>query len=117
VGDRWHATASADALSCPRRTTVRRALSSARDVPHARLHSVSPPLLAGDARTPIPHDSLGGAQVPFFEFLNDRRGADVQDAGGVTNPTGIHGHRNDLLFDVWGLTGIGIIKQKGAPWA
>jgi hypothetical protein len=39
----------------------------------------------------------------------------VQDAGGVTNPTGIHGHRNDLLFDVWGLTGIGIIEQKGAP--
>jgi hypothetical protein len=55
--------------------------------------------------------------VPFFEFLNDRRGADVQDAGGVANPTSIHGHRNDLLFDVRGLTGIGIITQKRATWA
>ena len=39
----------------------------------------------------------------------------MQHAGRVTNPAGIHGHINDLLFHVLGLARIGIVKQEGAP--
>ena len=44
--------------------------------------------------------------MPFFEFLDDGGGTDVQHAGGVTNPAGIHGCINDLLCDGWELTEI-----------
>src|SRR5262245_31326364 len=66
---------------------------------------------------PTRHDSPGGAWVPFFEFLDDRGGADMQDARGVTNPAGIHGPINNLIFDVLRLAGIGIVKEKRAPLA
>jgi hypothetical protein len=36
---------------------------------------------------------------------------------GITNPAGIHGHIHNLRFDVWRLTGIGILQQKGASLA
>ena len=68
---------------------------------------------------PRAHDSPGAGLVPFFEFLDHRGGTDVQHAGRVTNPTGIHGHLDSLLFDILGLAGIGIVQQKGATsiWA
>src|SRR5262245_63797729 len=36
---------------------------------------------------------------------------------GVTNPAGIHGPINNLIFDVLRLAGIGIVKEKRAPLA
>ena len=41
-----------------------------------------------------------------FEFLDDRGGTDLQHACGVTNPTRIHRHLDDLLLDLRRLTGI-----------
>src|SRR5687768_5743206 len=70
-GDRWRATASADWLSCPHRTTFRRALSSAHGVFPTRPRGISPPPRARDAHTPTRYGSPGASQVPFFEFLND----------------------------------------------
>src|SRR5262245_17049792 len=92
------------------RTTFRQALNSIHGADQARPHGISPPPRARDARTPTRHDSPGGAQVPFFEFLDDRGGANMQDARGVTNPAGIHSHINNLIFDALGLAGIGMVK-------
>jgi hypothetical protein len=66
---------------------------------------------------PIRHDSPGGSQVTFFEFLDDRGGADMQDARSVTNPAGIHCHVDDRLFHLSGVTGVGLSQQEGAPFA
>src|SRR6266404_9497155 len=41
----------------------------------------------------------------------------MQDAGGVANTTGIHGHVDDLLLHLRRLADIGIIQQKRAPTA
>jgi hypothetical protein len=51
--------------------------------------------------------------VPFFEFLNDCGGADVQHARGIANATGIHRHIDDLLLDRRRLTGVGVLQQQG----
>jgi hypothetical protein len=37
----------------------------------------------------------------------------MQDAGGVANPAGIHGHIDDLLLDLRRVTGVTILQQKG----
>ena len=50
----------------------------------------------------------------FFSFRHHRVGADVQHPGGVTNPTGIHRHLDDLLFDRRRLACIGIVQQECA---
>ena len=34
----------------------------------------------------------------FFEFGHDGVGTDVQDAGSIANPTGLHRHVDDLLL-------------------
>ena len=36
----------------------------------------------------------------------------MQDAGGVANTTGIHGHVDDLLFDLQRLTWVAIVEQE-----
>src|SRR5688572_17327650 len=41
----------------------------------------------------------------------------MQDAGGVTNTAGIHGHIDDLLLHLRGLADIGVIQQKRTPTA
>ena len=52
--------------------------------------------------------------MPFFEFCHDGVGTDVQDACGVPNPTGIHGHLNNLLLHRWRLPWVAIVQQKRA---
>src|SRR5262250_643216 len=37
----------------------------------------------------------------------------MQDTGGITNPTGIHGHGDDLLFDLRRLPWVAIVQEKG----
>ncbi len=37
----------------------------------------------------------------------------MQHACSITNATGIHGHIDDLLFDLRRLTGVAILQQKG----
>jgi hypothetical protein len=37
----------------------------------------------------------------------------VQDPRGIAEPTGIHGHLDDLLFDRRRLTRVAIVQQKG----
>src|SRR5712692_1553918 len=41
----------------------------------------------------------------------------MQDAGGVANTTGIHGHVDDLLLHLRRLADISIVQQKRAPTA
>src|SRR5262249_46483144 len=41
----------------------------------------------------------------------------MQDAGGVANTTGIHGHVDDLLLHLKRLADISIVQQKRAPTA
>src|SRR5918911_4770717 len=41
----------------------------------------------------------------------------MQDAGSVANPTGIHGHVDDLLLHLRRLADISIVQQKRAPTA
>jgi hypothetical protein len=36
----------------------------------------------------------------------------MQHACGIANPTGVHGHINDLLLDLRRLTGVGIFQEK-----
>jgi hypothetical protein len=52
--------------------------------------------------------------VPFFSFCHDGGGTDGQDAGGGANPTGMHGHVDDLLFDFRRLPRVALVQQKGA---
>jgi hypothetical protein len=49
----------------------------------------------------------------FFEFFNDRVSTDVQDTCGVANPTGVHRHLDDLVFDRRRLPWIAIVQQEG----
>ena len=37
----------------------------------------------------------------------------MQDTGGITNATGIHGHGDDLLFDLRRLPWVAIVQEKG----
>jgi hypothetical protein len=62
-------------------------------------------------------DSPGAAQAPFFEFVEDGGGADVQYTGRVPNPAGIHSHLDHLILYVLGLARVGVVQQKGAPLA
>jgi hypothetical protein len=39
----------------------------------------------------------------------------VQDACGIANATGVHGHLDDLLFHRRKLAGIGIVQEKRTP--
>ena len=39
----------------------------------------------------------------------------MQNAGSITNATGIHRHLDNLLFDLRRLACIAIVQQKGAP--
>src|SRR5919202_3718235 len=55
--------------------------------------------------------------TPFFEFLDNRGGADMQDARGVTHPAGMHRHVNGLSLHPNGVTGVGVSQQEGAPSA
>src|SRR5215510_5567903 len=114
-GDRWRARASAGWLSCPHRTTSHRALSSIHGVFPTRPHGIFPPPHARDAQRLAWHGSPGASQVPFFEFLDDGGGTDVQHSRRIANPTGVHGHVDDLLLHFKRLTGIGICQQKGSP--
>ncbi len=51
--------------------------------------------------------------MPFFEFLNNCGGADVQYARGIAHTTGVHRPIDDLLLDLRRLTGVSILQQKG----
>jgi hypothetical protein len=51
--------------------------------------------------------------VPFFSFRHDRVRTEVQDARGVADPTGLHGHLDDLWFDRRRLPRGALVQQKG----
>jgi hypothetical protein len=38
----------------------------------------------------------------------------MQDTSRTANPTGVHRHVDDLLFDLGGVTGVGVIHKEGA---
>jgi hypothetical protein len=38
--------------------------------------------------------------MPFFEFLDDRGGADMQHTRSIPNATGVHGHINNIWWDI-----------------
>lgn len=46
--------------------------------------------------------------MPVFEFFHDRRRAHVQHPRRIANAARIHGHIDDLLFDMRGLARVGI---------
>jgi hypothetical protein len=48
----------------------------------------------------------------FFSFLDDRAGADVQHPRRIANPTGVHGHVDDLALRIRLLVLVGIFKQE-----
>src|SRR5262245_66272684 len=60
-----------------------------------------------------PDDSPAATPALFFQFVDDGGGTDVQDAGGVADPAGIHGHVDDLLLHRRGLACVGIGEEKG----
>src|SRR5712691_6773796 len=51
----------------------------------------------------------------FFSFRHDRVRTHVQHPCGVTNPTGIQGHLDDLLFDCRRLPWVTILQQERTP--
>src|SRR5262249_15805890 len=53
-------------------------------------------------------------QAPFFEFCHDRISTDVQHPCGITNPTGIHRHLDNLLFDRRRLPRVAIVQEERA---
>jgi hypothetical protein len=38
----------------------------------------------------------------------------MQHTRRIANPTGVHRHVDDLLFDLGGVTGVGVIQKEGA---
>jgi len=53
--------------------------------------------------------------MPFFEFGHDGVSTDMQDTRGVANPTGIHRHVDDLLFDCRRLPRVATLQQERTP--
>jgi hypothetical protein len=51
--------------------------------------------------------------VSFFEFLNNRGGADVQHPRRIANATGVHRHVDNLALDVRRLPWIRVVEQEG----
>jgi hypothetical protein len=50
--------------------------------------------------------------VPFFSCGHDRICPAVEDTRRIADPTGIHGHLDDLLVDLRRLTWVAIIQQE-----
>ena len=81
------------------------------------------PLFPGCIISQLPlrtHNLSQGMWESVSHFLaakigDDCIGADVQDACGVANPTGIHRHVDDLLVHRRRLPSITLVQQEGAP--
>src|SRR2546428_9324835 len=50
--------------------------------------------------------------LPFFSFLDDRGRADVQYPRRIANPTGVHGHVDDLALHCRRLAMVAIVQQE-----
>ena len=106
-GDRSHATTTAAPLSCPRNSTSHRALTSVRNAaPALRRDRSRTPHALGVGASPPPDAPERGAA--FFSFLDDRAGADVQHPHRIANPTGIHGHVDDLALHL----GVTVLQRR-----
>src|SRR5262249_16750013 len=110
--DRSHATTSAGSLCGARNSTFRPTLKSGRGVDPAPQRGRSPPPPARDGGPVTVARSRARDQTPFFEFCHDGVGTDMQDTCGITNPTGVHRHLDDLLFDRRRLAWIVIVQEE-----
>src|SRR5215471_12762171 len=111
-GGRSRARATVARLSSPRSSTSHRALRSVRDAESTRRRDRSRPRPALGADAVTPSDLLAAAEVPFFEFFDDRGRTHVQYSRGIANATRIHRHIDDLLLHLRRETGIGIRQEK-----
>src|SRR5215813_7531193 len=110
--DQSHAITTVARLSFPRNSTSHRALTSVRGAGSTRRHDKWRPLPALGADAVTPSDLLAAAEVPFFEFFDDRGRTHVQYSRGIANATRIHRHIDDLLLHLRRETGIGIRQEK-----
>ena len=111
-GGRSRARAIAARLSSPRSSTSHRALRSVRNAGSTRRRDRSRPRPALGADAVTPSDLLAAAEVPFFEFFDDRGGTYVQHPRGIANAARIHGHIDDLLLYSRRETRVGIRREK-----